>query len=137
MSWRLAKSLEILRAQFNERYPKRSKKADGSIGDAAHASRDSDHNPWVKDGKTGVVTALDITHDPENGVDTYKVADHMRTKRDPRVKYIISNGRICSADRGWEWRPYTGKNKHSQHVHISVKSDKVLYDDIVPWSIGK
>ena len=69
MAWRVAKSLLKLRDQINAHAPKRSKKSDGYIGDAAHASRSSDHNPWVKDGKMGVVTAADFTHDPAGGFD--------------------------------------------------------------------
>lgn len=137
MAWRLAKSLETLRAQVNAAYPGRDKSADGSIGDAAHASRSSDHNPWVKDGKTGIVTAIDITHDPEVGLDAGKLADALRASRDPRIKYIISNRRICSGASGtspWRWRKYSGANPHNHHVHLSVESKKSLYDSVEPWA---
>ena len=139
MSWRLAKSLETLRAQINAAYPTRSKASDGTIGDAAHASRSSDHNPWVKDGATGVVTALDITHDPANGVDIQKLADTLLASKDSRIKYIICNGRIASGSGqshpAWQWRPYTGSNQHNRHVHISVKSSKAQYDATGKWAI--
>jgi hypothetical protein len=138
MTWRLAKSLETLRSQVNEAYPKRSKSSDGSIGDAAHASRSSDHNPWVKDGKTGVVTAIDITHDPNDGFDSYAFAEMLRKNRDPRIKYVISNYRIYAGAGGpspWTWRKYTGSNPHNHHVHISVDSNKTDYDDTKPWKI--
>lgn len=139
MSWRLAKSLETLRAQINAAYPKRSRTSDGTIGDAAHASRSSDHNPWVKDGGNGVVTALDITHDPANGVDIQKLADTLLASKDQRIKYIICNGRIASgsgqSNPAWQWRKYTGANAHTRHVHISVKSSKQFYDATGKWSI--
>lgn len=137
MAWRLAKSLETLRSQVNAAYPGRDKSADGSIGDAAHASRASDHNPWVKDGKTGIVTAIDITHDPKVGLDSGKLADALRASRDPRIKYIISNRRICSGAGGtspWRWRKYNGANPHNHHVHLSVESNKSLYDSVEPWA---
>jgi hypothetical protein len=67
MAWRPAKSLIQLRDQINQIAPNRSKASDGTIGDAAHASRASDHNPWVREGDAGVVTAIDITHDPDDG----------------------------------------------------------------------
>jgi hypothetical protein len=137
MAWRLAKSLGALRTQVNKQWPKRSKVSDGTIGDSAHASRNSDHNPWVKDGKTGVVTGMDITHDPKSGCDAGKLAEALRTSRDPRIKYIISNRRICSGtgtDKpAWMWRPYTGLNAHEKHVHISVRADKKSYDSVAPW----
>jgi peptidoglycan hydrolase-like protein with peptidoglycan-binding domain len=138
MAWRLAKSLETLRAQVNAKYPTRSKQSDGSIGDEKHASRSSDHNPWVKDGSMGIVTAIDITHDPEDGFDSYAFADMLLKNRDARVKYIISNGRIGAGSEGpspWAWRKYSGSNKHNHHVHISVKSDKSFYDDASDWKI--
>jgi murein L,D-transpeptidase YcbB/YkuD len=136
MAWRVAKSLEKLRAQFNELSPRRNKSADGTIGDAAHASRSSDHNPWVKDGSMGVVTALDITHDPTNGIDIGKISEHMRTQKDPRIKYVIANGRIFSSTTSpWTWRTYTGSNPHRSHFHTSVHSEKKHYDSDKSWSL--
>jgi hypothetical protein len=139
--WRVAASLEKLRKQVNAKAPKRSKVSDGGIGDAAHASRKSDHNPWVRDGGMGVVTARDFTHDAKNGCSAEKLAESIRAARDKRVKYIIWNRRIChSAAKGgsaaWAWRKYTGKNGHTQHVHVSVKPLKSLYDDQGAWSLG-
>jgi hypothetical protein len=138
--WRVAKGLLALRAQVNARFPGRSKDSDGTIGDASHQTRDSDHNPWVRDGTTGVVTAMDITHDPAHGCDSQVLAETIRTSRDARVKYIISNRRIASSEptggkAAWEWRPYTGANPHNKHVHISVKSDKGSYDSSATWAI--
>ena len=65
-SWRLAKSLDVLRNQVNAQAPTRSKACDGTIGDQAHSSRASDHNPNAK----GVVQAQDFTHDPAGGFDS-------------------------------------------------------------------
>lgn len=129
MQWRLAKSLETLRAQINAKYPDRDKSSDGSIGDVAHSARESDHNP----NKIGVVCALDITHDPKSGCDAGKIADALRISRDPRTKYIISNGRIASDVGDWAWRKYVGTNKHNKHFHISVKPEKAAYDSTAPW----
>ena len=138
--WRLAKALEALRAQVNAAAPGRSKKSDGTIGDPAHQSRNSDHNPWVVDGSMGVVTALDITHDPANGCDAGLLADTLRKSADPRIKYIISNRRIASSQPkgsapAWAWRTYTGSNPHDKHCHISVHPTKALYDATSPWAI--
>jgi len=134
--WRLAKSLHTLREQVNAWAPKRSKSHDGSIGDAAHASRASDHNPHLMDDIHGVVSALDITHDPRGGCDAHALAEHLRVTKDGRVKYVISNGRIFSATTApWQWRKYTGKNPHRAHVHISVKGDKRHYDSVTKWKM--
>lgn len=130
MAYRLARSLDRLRAQINATYPNRKKTSDGWIGDAAHRARPSDHNPNA----AGVVTALDITHDPANGVDAGALAERLRTSGDPRIKYIISNHRI--ANSGQPWRKYTGSNPHTLHVHISVAASAKLYDDDRDWLIG-
>jgi hypothetical protein len=132
MIWRVAKSLLVLRSQVNAKFPDRAKGWDGTIGDTAHSSRSSDHNP----NDDGVVTAMDITHDPAHGVDSYEMAEQFRIGRDRRIKYIISNRRICSsAVAPWTWRPYNGANPHDHHVHVSVMPQKTLYDDGAPWEI--
>lgn len=133
--WRVANSLDKLLSQINAKWPNRDKSSDGSIGDAAHASRSSDHNPWVDD---GVVTARDFTHDPARGFDSYAFAEHLRQTKDPRIKYVISNRRIFSSETSpWVWRPYNGQNPHDHHVHVSVKSDKAHYDSTADWDIGE
>jgi hypothetical protein len=138
--WRLAAALQTLRAQVNSLALQRSRKSDGSIGDAAHASRDSDHNPWIRDGAEGVVTAIDLTHDPAGGCDAHAIAAALVEARDSRVKYIIWNKRIVrSSDKpgmkAWTWQPYTGRNTHEHHVHISVKPEKSAYDSKAQWTI--
>src|SRR5690606_1786361 len=138
MSWRVARSLETLRDQINARYPNRNRASDGTIGDAAHATRDSDHNPWVRDGRLGVVTALDITHDPAHGVDIDRLTDELQASRDPRIKYVIANGLIMDTRPGfnpWRWVRYTGSNPHTRHFHLSVMPDKGRYDDTRPWNL--
>lgn len=140
-AWRLAESLKKLREQINAAYPNRSKASDGSIGDAAHASRASDHNPWVRDGNMGIVTAIDITHDPAGGCNAEKLAQSLVASRDSRIKYLIWNKRMVSsyAAHGvpaWTWRRYSGSNPHTKHLHISVHPGKVHYDSTLPWSIG-
>lgn len=133
MSWRLAKSLATLRDQINAKYPNRSKSDDGTIGDARHQASVSDHNP----DSGGVVRAMDITHDPAHGMDTYALAETLRLNRDPRIKYVISNGRIWSSGVApYSWRAYGGSNRHDRHVHISVVADKRA-DDTSPWKLDR
>jgi hypothetical protein len=136
MSWRVAKSLIHLRDQVNQKAPNRSKASDGTIGDASHASRSSDHNPWVQDAGIGVVTAIDITNDPSDGCDVEKLVQALVSSRDERIKYIIWNRRIISSQvQPWVWRDYNGKNPHTKHCHLSVKDDKALYDSVNEWQI--
>lgn len=141
MTWRMARSLDVLLAEVNTSAPGRSKASDGGIGDAAHATRTSDHNPWVKVNGVGVVRARDVTHDPAGGLDAAALADHLAglLGKHPALGtggYVIFNGRIISTSRLDEgWRPYTGLNAHRQHVHISVGLNG--FDNTTPWGWGK
>lgn len=136
MAWRPAKSLIQLRDQINQLAPNRSKASDGIIGDARHASRDSDHNPWVRDGDVGVVTAMDITDDPDDSCDAEQIVQALVNSRDARIKYIIWNRRIISSQKQpWVWRDYSGRNPHKKHFHLSVKPDKAHYDSTEAWQV--
>lgn len=138
--WRVAEALRQLLDEVNLAAPGRSKASDGTIGDAAHASRSSDHNPWIVDGSYGVVTALDITHDPSHGCDVDVLKERLVVLKDKRIKYLIRNKKIMSgvgqSNPAWVDRPYTGANPHTKHIHISVRSTKALYDDRAQWGIG-
>lgn len=135
MTWRVARSLEVLLQEVNAKWPNRSKASDGSIGNAEHSARESDHNP----DDDGVVCARDFTNDPEHGLVSRKLAEALIASRDARIKYIISNREICSGSAGpspWIWRKYTGANAHEHHMHISVKADAAHYDSIAPWNLS-
>jgi hypothetical protein len=129
MVWRVATSLNVLLEQLNAIAPHRSKESDGSIGDAAHATRDSDHNPWYG---PGIVTARDFTNDPAGGLDCHWLAAALVRSGDGRIKYIIWNRKIWS---GGSWRNYTGVNPHTKHLHLSVVASAAA-DDPRPWNLG-
>ncbi|TKG63093.1 glycoside hydrolase family 25 protein [Prauserella endophytica] len=134
MAWRVARSLLKLRDQINARYPNRNKASDGTIGDADHQNRNSDHNPWYG---PGIVTAMDITHDPAKGVDIDRLTDELQASRDSRIKYVIANNLIMSGAGGpspWVWRRYAGPNPHTQHFHLSVVAAPAC-DDTRPWNL--
>jgi hypothetical protein len=100
--------------------PKRKKASDGLLPSAAHQIQnpDSDHN-------TGL--AVDLTHDPDNGVDCFEL--YQKLQADKRVKYLIFHGKIWSIKNG-ETR-YTGSNQHNKHLHISIKDE--CGNDASPW----
>ena len=130
MSWRLARGLDRLRSQVNTRHPNRAKHSDGTIGDRKHAARASDHNPVG-----GIVHALDLTHDPGRGFDVHALAEKLRSSRDQRISYIISNKRIFSSTKSpFEWRRYTGSNPHSKHMHISIRRNPHA-DNNKEWTV--
>lgn len=135
-SWKLAPALDRLRAEVDRVAKNRSRKSDGTIGDSAHQARPngSDHNP----NEFGIVCALDLTHDSKH-FHAHKFANQLRLRcqagREQRVNYIISNGRIASVKTGFEWEDYTGENKHSKHIHISLKQEPRRYNNSGNWWI--
>lgn len=132
MSWRTAAALLTLREQVDAAAPGRSKRSDGTIGDPAHAARTSDHNPNA----AGVVRALDLTHDPSAGADMAALSEALRGSRDQRIKYLIFDGRICSATVSpWVWRSYYGSNPHRTHLHVSVSNRASIYDADGRWTL--
>lgn len=134
MTWRVARSLLTLREQIDDAFPNRNKASDGTIGDADHQNRSSDHNPWYG---PGIVTALDITHDPEHGVDIDRLTDELQASRDPRIKYVIANRWIMDTRPGfnpWQWVPYNGSNPHTRHMHVSCVASPAC-DDTDPWNL--
>lgn len=129
MAWELAPSLTRCREEANRIAPLRSKVSDGTIGDPRHAARVSAHNPGARDR----VHALDLTHDPAGGFDVHARVETLRRNQDRRLRLLISNGRIASADKGWTWRPYTGTNPHTKHAHIEILSTVAAETDTRPW----
>lgn len=136
---RLAFALAKLWDQVKVTYPNRATDSDGWIASSAHhaANPSSDHEPDSR----GIVHALDLTHDPVHGFDSYSFADWLLSHKDPRIKYIISNRRI-GGDEGyaqrngrkpWTWYPYNGENPHTAHVHVSC--NKGNEDDDYNWEL--
>lgn len=132
--WLLAPCLKLMFDEADKRDPNRDRTSDGSIGDAAHAVRESDHNP-----ADGWVCGADIDDDNDQanpGVDLLRA--HLVATKDPRVKYLIRNGTIWKAyeNRGlppWTPQVYTGLNDHSHHLHISVWNTTEARNDLSPW----
>lgn len=138
MTWRNCEASLRLVGEVNTRWPGRDKSSDGTIGDAAHATRASDHNPFVVADGIGVVRARDIDKD---GIDAAWLAEYLRllgAKGDPRLAgsgYVIFNERITSADFK-TWRAYTGSNPHTKHMHVSFSLNRAGYDSPAPWGIS-
>jgi hypothetical protein len=100
--------------------PLRMKASDGLLPSKAHIHQNpnSDHN-------TGY--AVDLTHDKLGGIDCFLL--FQKLQEDPRVSYLIFQGKIWSQEKGL--REYTGSNKHNKHLHISIKDR--CGDDTSPW----
>ena len=128
MAWHLAPALEQLRAEVNKKWPNRSKASDGTIGDASHSARTSDHNPNSR----GSVNAMDIT---VAGIDKGTLI--AVAKKHPSVRYIISDRRIMNRDIGnFRSRPYSGSNPHTKHVHISLYQSATAENRTQSWGLA-
>lgn len=137
----VAPSLETLRLQLNELFPNRSKVSDGGVGDLRHQNGVSDHNP----DEYGIVRARDFTFDNNPldglGIDCNILAKVLVTHKDKRIKYIIWNRQICASypakgKPAWTWRPYTGKNPHKHHLHLSVHDEPSIYNQTQKWNLN-
>lgn len=136
--------------EATDRWPKRDRASDGICGDPRHASRTSDHNP----NRDGWCRAFDLDHDPANGCDAHNLVRGLALRRDPRVKYIISESHIWNPIRGSAaafaaarrngatlrqavrssvpgWTRYYGSNPHDKHAHVSIYDSAIL--DRSPW----
>ena len=119
MKARLSKSVIQFREQADDAYPDRDRLSDGTIGDARHATKKSDHNPCPD---TGYIRAfdLDASLDGKDATAHY-LADQIRinAKSDKRIAYVIFNKRIASKRTLFRWVKYRGTNPHIKHIHIS------------------
>lgn len=134
MGWVLTKGMQNLRAQINQwakdNNAVRDTESDGSIGDVAHQSSRSGHNPddtpgslpeWDGDpDDTAEVRAIDVDADLNiPGVSMQTLVDWIVDSKPWTLRYVIFNRRIAEASNGWRWRDYTGSSPHTEHAHFS------------------
>lgn len=125
-SWHVNEGLAPLIAQVKAEHPGI---VVGTIGDAAHASEVSDHNPNA----AGRVNAADFmlgTHFTENDA----IALIPWLIKDPRTHYVIHDRKIWTSETR-AWKAYTGTDPHTNHIHESVKDS--AHTDSAPWNIGE
>lgn len=135
-AWILVPSLGRLADEIEAKFPERHG-ADGTVASKGHDATNpsSDHRPHPTTGP-GKVRALDAGENTEN--DAFLIAERIRTRRDPRIKYVIHERRLFSSYPkspypSYTWRPYSGAG-HLSHVHVSTLSQ---YDnDTRPWGIA-
>lgn len=130
-NWRLAKSLEVLRDEIGAKYPGTTV---WTIGDQAHQSGYSDHNP----NSAGVVCAIDIKSD--GGLDLQRFVNHLIANPHPNLRYVIFNRKIYQRKNGFEPQDYTGPSAHTEHAHASVgngpdQRSTSGYDSKASWDI--
>jgi hypothetical protein len=126
--------MENLRNQINQwarnNNAKRDTESDGSIGDVAHQSSRSGHNPddtpgslpeWDGDpDNTPEVRAIDVDSDLNiPGTNMQALVNHIVAKRPWTLRYVIYNRKIAEAANDWKWRDYGGSDPHTGHAHFS------------------
>ena len=109
-----SRAARALLGSLSALFPKRNRASDGIMPSAAHMVQNprSDHNKGL---------AVDITHDPANGVDAGKLFYSLR--KDPRTSYLIFNRKIWNKsidDKDGAGRRYSGSNPHTAHIHVSI-----------------
>jgi len=145
--WKLIPCLVRLRAEFDRVAPGRDRASDGTIGDAAHRHRVSDHNPDetgavpIRDAdRTNEVHAIDIDTDLRTpGLTMEKVVQFLLTRcrsgAETRLRYIIYNRRVWEASNGWRQRAYTGESPHTEHAHFSASYDTKKEASTASWHL--
>jgi hypothetical protein len=153
IDWKMVPALDEGRDQLDKRFTKRSKKAEGGIGDEAHRKRTSSHNP---DDASGIKAE----HNDWDGIHEVRARDFDKNLNDAKgvtmevvvqswikalragrmkwIRYIIYAGRVWHRRDNFVTRTYTGSNKHFDHAHVN--SDFNNYADTVKntdWELDK
>jgi hypothetical protein len=127
-----------LRAQVDKRFPKRDRASDGWIGDKAHQSRLSDHNP----DRRGLVHAIDIDADLVRGSRRAaraladEIVAYARSGKpgSDRIKYVVFDDQIASGTYRSTWWKWRGSGYgHEHHIHVSFTS--AADDDARPFPL--
>ncbi|MEV6492406.1 hypothetical protein AB0M20_27855 [Actinoplanes sp. NPDC051633] len=146
-SWILVPCLVSLRNEFNALAPRRDKSSDGSIGDAAHASSSSDHNPdetgatpYEDSDSRNEVHAIDVDKDLRKaGWSMQKAVEIIVTRhrsgQDNRLQNVIYNRYIWSRSWSWAARTYTGSNPHDKHAHFSARYTSTQENNTRAWGL--
>ena len=128
-------SLSLL-AEMDVAFPNREHGAmEGTIGDLAHASIASDHNPddtpGVRAGGSDADSTPEVHARDLNSVlsrpgwTLFRVFDLIRARAaagvEKRVQYMIIDRKITSRSWNWTWRAYNGADPHIAHGHVSFR----------------
>lgn len=130
----LVPALKELREQLNAIFPNRDKTSDGWIGDYAHQTGTSSHNPddtshenaeWDNDSDSSQeVRAIDIdVNFNKPGVSAQDLVNHLvkyaKNGTFDWLRYVIYNRKMYHQNNGWVARDYDGPNPHIQHIHVN------------------
>jgi hypothetical protein len=132
VGWYLNNALTTYREEVNAAYPHRDQGSDGTVGDEAHQSGSSDHNP----DSDGSVDAWDMDVEVNGkGAAWADDVEHLKAvfQAHPAAQYWIHDREIANRDYGWDRRYYDGSNPHDKHVHWNSRSSHE--DSTQPWGV--
>jgi len=128
--------------------PNRNRASDGIVGDPAHASRISDHNPSYGNypGAQKYAHAVDITHDVSGSTpdaifnahaEGEKVRKRCQAGIERRVKYLVSHNFVTKRDiiaspPYWNWRDKASYD-HASHLHVSFYDTYAVEHSVVSF----
>lgn len=127
----LTPGMKNLGNQLNKRFPSRSGRSDGALGDYKHTQSTSGHNPddtshhnaeWDNDSDNkSEIRAIDVDSDLNSDVNMQQVVDHLRKLPGLKnvLRYMIYDRKIYRAANNWAPEAYTGPMAHTSHVHFS------------------
>lgn len=143
--------LTALADEFDALGPRRDTASDGSIGDAAHQSRSSNHNrddtsgsstPQSDSDSSPDIRAIDVDDSGPwlNGFTMQKGVDlivgRCRSGQENRLVEIIYDRHAWYLSNDWNRIDYTGSNAHTEHAHFGAKADTgKLENDTRPWGL--
>src|SRR3954463_1582225 len=145
--WVLIPCLKALFAEFDRIAPSRDHASDGSIGNTVHQEEVSDHNadevgkvPIHDADHVNEVHAIDVDNNlNESDLTMEKVVQFLlgrcRSGAEKRLRYIIYNRRIWSANSGWVQKTYTGASPHTEHAHFSASYITSLEASTASWHL--
>lgn len=130
--WRLAKSIAKLEDEIETSFPGTTV---WDIGDEAHQSTWSDHNP---NECCDVVCGADVKGD--GGITLPRFVRHLIADPHPNLRYVIFNHKIYERDNDFEAEDYNGSSGHEEHAHVSVGNgpdgrSTTGYDSTASWNI--
>jgi len=127
---RLCPAGVTFRAQLDRKFPKRDRRSDGWIGDAAHSERFSWHNPDEDD----VVWALDVDENMgtpglwRKGLACRRLADQLvqyaasGLPGSDRILHAVYEDQVVSGTyRKWWWIWRGSGYGHTIHLHITFR----------------
>jgi hypothetical protein len=131
MLWYKVKWIPGLFAAVDAVFPNRGHAQDGTVGDLAHLTGTSGHNPDDTPGVTAErqdadtrpeVRAADVDTQGVDG-DAVVAAVLGDASALRLLIYIIWNRHIWRASNGWQREAYNGSDPHDRHMHFSGHPD--------------